>query len=151
MGHEEYLDRSYWRVTTDELGKKFLEGQNAITIMGPQQVISDSDIRVSVYKGILESMTGLSREDITKLDIAKMTAQDLKKLVTEDMMGFLEREYNFRKQVQTELREHGIVLSAKPTQMVVSTSEVEKYISEGYTFVAALNGEKAIMQVPPQE
>jgi len=158
VGHSEFLDQSYWRVTLDELGQKFLAGQQAITIMappGPGQVQVDEAARHSLLK-----MAGYSDEQIDEMQrvAARLKPKDVdvywgntfRDVWSSYVPDWAKDLPKFSARILTPSERARAEESASPrvTQVVVLMKEVEGLIAKGYTFVAPLNGDKAVLKVP---
>jgi len=76
------------------------------TIITEKQV--EDKVNERVYRSLLEGLTSMTPEEIAKTDLSKMTQQELRTRIAEDMITYLERMQKFDKQVVAELRAHGL-------------------------------------------
>ncbi|MGI0090991.1 MAG: hypothetical protein ACREBS_04730 [Nitrososphaerales archaeon] len=74
------------------------------------------------------SVAGFKKEGIAKMDLSSMSDEDLNKLAREKLLGVMANNGN--------------------KQRVIPIQSVESFISQGFEYVAALPGEKAIVRVP---
>jgi hypothetical protein len=80
------------------------------------------------FKKQLLAVAGLSEEEVAKYDLASMSDEELHSLVRQRLLGVMAN--------------NGI------RQRVISLANVEKYLSEGWEYVAALPNERAVVKMP---
>jgi integrase len=100
--------------------QKYLESENAVS--------EGQDLRVETRRQLLLA-SGFTEEEIEKMgDIASVSNQELHEAIKRKLLG--------------------VMTNNGAKQKVVSLSEVEKYISGGWEFVATLPNGKAILKLP---
>ena len=80
------------------------------------------------FKKQLLAVAGFKEEEVAKQDVTNMTDEELHNLVRKRLLGMMANNGN--------------------RQRVVPLPQVEKYLSEGWEYVAALPNERAIVKMP---
>ena len=80
------------------------------------------------FKKQLLAVAGFSQEEVTKYDLANMTDEELHNLVRQRLLG--------------------VMANNGSRQKVVPISEVERFLSEGYEYVASISNDRAIIKMP---
>lgn len=100
--------------------QKYLESESAVS--------EGQDLRVETRKQLLLA-SGFTDEEVEKMgDIASISNQELHEAIKRKLLG--------------------VMTSNGAKQKVVSLSDVEQYISDGWEFVATLPNKKAILKLP---
>ncbi len=94
----------------------------------------------AAFKEDLLLTLGFTEEEMAKMNISEMKREDLQRLIRQALLGG--RETGILKTLQNG----GEKTASK--QKVVTVSEVEGYLGEGWRFVSALNHEKAVVELP---
>lgn len=81
------------------------------------------------FKEQLLLVAGFKQEDMAKMDLEKMSNEELQKIVRERLIGAMVNNGN--------------------KQKVVPVHDIKTYISQGFEFVASLPDGEAIVKVPP--
>lgn len=95
-------------------------------LSNPKAMKGEEDISIAIKKQLLLA-SRYTEEEIEKLNVGDLTDEELSKKIRERLLG---------------------VSNGNPKQKVVPSSEVEKYLKNGYEFVDRLSEDKAIVQVP---
>ena len=74
-------------------------------------------------------VAGFKQEEMAKMDLEKMSNEELQKIVRERLIGAMVNNGN--------------------KQKIVPVHDIKKYISQGFEFVASLPDGEAIVKVPP--
>jgi hypothetical protein len=80
------------------------------------------------FKKQLLAVAGFSQEEVAKYDVANMTDEELHNLVRQRLVG--------------------VMASNGSRQKVVSIGDVERYIAEGWEYVASIPNDRAIVKIP---
>jgi len=80
------------------------------------------------FKKQLLLVAGFKEDEIEKMDLTTMSDEEFQNMVRQKLLGAMQNNGN--------------------RQKVINLNEVEKYISEGWEYVAALPNNKAIIKIP---
>jgi integrase len=89
--------------------------------------VGEDQIKQAFKKQLL-AVSGFTEEEILKYDINKMSDEELHTLVRQRLLGVMSNNGS--------------------RQKVVGTHEVERYVAEGWEYVASINNDKAIVKIP---
>ncbi|MDA4134833.1 MAG: tyrosine-type recombinase/integrase [Thaumarchaeota archaeon] len=128
MGHKLFLDSAYRRYTEDQMREFYLKGMDAVTIMLRKRGMSEDETKKSFRRVILKQVAGYSEEEIDKLDLSSIKDEDLQKMVRERLLGAMANNGS--------------------RQKVIRIAEVEKYVMQGWEYVASLPDDRAILKLP---
>jgi integrase len=128
MGHKLFLDSAYRRYTEDQMREFYLKGMEAVTIMLRKRGMSQEEIKQSFRREILMQVAGYSQEAVDKLDLSSIKDEDFQKMVREKLLGAMANNGS--------------------RQKVIHSGEVEKYIHQGWEYVASLPDDRAILKLP---
>ena len=149
MGHKEYLDAAYRRYTLEELGKHYLEGMDAVTVMANRSVSRDEvekRVELENYKFyISNSELGESVEKTLALAVREKG----RKLSLEEECGLFKAEYETLKEQERALLEEGtkrVMEGAKPEQRRVSEESLDDLLNNGWVAIMTLPSGKVIVQ-----
>lgn len=95
-------------------------------LSNPSGIERENELKKSFRRELL-LVAGFKEEEINEVDLVKMSDNDFQKMVKEKLLGDMNN---------------------KSKQKVVALSEVDKYLAQGWEFVAALPNKKAIMRIP---
>jgi integrase len=128
MGHKLFLDSAYRRYTEDQMREFYLKGMDAVTIMLRKRGMNQDEINKSFRRLILMQVAGYSAEEVDKLDLSSIKDEDLQKMVRERLLGAM--------------------VNNGSRQKVIQIGEVEKYVQQGWEYVASLPDDRAILKLP---
>jgi hypothetical protein len=80
------------------------------------------------FKKQLLAVAGFSQDEVAKYDVANMTDEELHNLVRQRLVG--------------------VMASNGSRQKVVSIGDVERYIVEGWEYVASISNDRAVVKIP---
>jgi hypothetical protein len=89
--------------------------------------IGEEKIKEAFKKQLL-AVAGFKEEEVAKHDLANMTDEELHNLVRQRLLGVMANNGN--------------------RQRVIPLADVDRYLSEGWEYVAALPNERAIVKMP---
>ncbi|MEM2842205.1 MAG: site-specific integrase [Thermoproteota archaeon] len=91
------------------------------------EATNEEKIHVAVKKQLFLAV-GFKEEEIEKVDLANLSDEEFQNLVKQRLLGVMQNNGN--------------------RQKVISLDDVERFISEGWEYVAALPNDKAIIKTP---
>jgi membrane protease subunit (stomatin/prohibitin family) len=106
----------------------YLKGMDAVTIMLRKRGMNQDEINKSFRRLILMQVAGYSAEEVDKLDLSSIKDEDLQKMVRERLLGAM--------------------VNNGSRQKVIQIGEVEKYVQQGWEYVASLPDDRAILKLP---
>jgi hypothetical protein len=132
MGHKGDIEHVYTlnKSLSDDVIEKMRESYRRATIRYLQTrkgEAGEEQIKQAFKKQLL-ALAGYSEEDILKRDINKMSDEELHAIVRQKLLG--------------------VMADNGSRQRVVDAHEVERYLTQGWEFVASINHEKAIIKIP---
>lgn len=128
MGHKLFLDSSYRRYTEGQMREFYLKGMDAVTIMLRKKGMSEDEVKESFKRQILTQVAGYSQEEVDKMDLSNIKDEDIQKMVREKLLG--------------------VMANNGSRQKVIHAAEVERFIEQGWEYVAALPDDRAILKLP---
>jgi hypothetical protein len=90
--------------------------------------MSQEEIKQSFRREILMQVAGYSQQEVDKLDLSGIKDEDFQKMVREKLLGAMANNGS--------------------RQKVINSGEVEKYIHQGWEYVASLPDDRAILKLP---
>jgi hypothetical protein len=91
------------------------------------QEMSGDTIKLEFKKQLL-AVAGFEEEEIGKRDLTSITDEELHSMVRQKLLGVMEQN--------------------GARQRVVAATDIERYLSEGWEYVAAIPDEKAVIRIP---
>lgn len=149
MGHKEYLDAAYRRYTLEELGKHYLAGMDAVTVMANRSVSRDEmekRVELGNYKFYISNS---ELGDSVEKTLAETMKEKGRKLTLEEELAIFRRQYEELKEEEQALLEEGkirVMKGSRPEQRSVTEAELDTVLGEGWTFVAVLPSGKVLIQ-----
>jgi len=133
MGHKGDIESRY-TTNKQKLPKSVIEDmRNAYKRSKEylQTTVSEAASEEKINEALKKQMflaVGFKEEEIEKIDLANLSNEEFQNLVRQRLLGVMQNNGN--------------------RQKVISLDDVERFISEGWEYVAALHNDKAIVKTP---
>ncbi|MGC8832071.1 MAG: tyrosine-type recombinase/integrase [Thermoproteota archaeon] len=124
MGHRQFLDSAYRRFTLEQLAEYYSKGMKSLTVMG--EPLGEERVKEEFRRQIL-LVAGFKQEEVSKMSLLSISDEDFQSMVKEKLLGNM--------------------VNNGSTQKVVEVNQLEKYLNQGWEFVAALPNNKAIIRI----
>jgi len=124
MGHKQFLDSAYRRFTVEQLAEHYLKGMKHLTILGEQ--VGEERVKEEFRRQLL-LVAGFKPEEVSKMDLLSIEDEEFQEMVRRRLLGAM--------------------VNNGATQKVVDVNELEKFLAQGWEFIAALPNNKAIIRV----
>ena len=125
MGHGIGVASSYMKPSTEEMLAEYAKGIPALTILSREK--DKAELRADMKNQLL-LVAGFKAEEIGKMDLSKASDEEFQRMVREKLLG--------------------VMANNGSRQKVIPTAEVERYISQGWEYVASLPDDRAILKLP---
>jgi hypothetical protein len=132
MGHKGDIENRYTTnkhrlpdSVIEDMREAYKRSQDYLQTTKPEA--REDEINQALKKQLL-AVAGFSEEEVAKQDLAKMSNEELHNLVRQRLVG--------------------VMANNGSRQKVVPISEVERFLSEGYEYVASIPNDRAIIKIP---
>jgi len=132
MGHKGDIENRYTtnkhrlpQSVIDDMREAYKRSQDYLQTTKAE--VGEEKIKEAFKKQLL-AVAGFNEEEMAKLDVTKMTDEELHNLVRKRLLGVMANNGN--------------------RQCVIPLTDVEKYLGEGWEYVTALPNERAVVKMP---
>lgn len=141
MGHKGDIENRY-TTNKQKLPPAFIEDMRAAYARSEEFIqtkeanTSEEKIKEAFRKQLL-IVAGLSEEEVNKLDLSSISDDELQSIVRRKLLGGTQKQ-----------NDHKLLLNQK--QKVVSVNETNKYLDQGWEYVAKLSEDMVIIKNTPE-